>query len=45
MSNILKQVADFNNSLAFAKTCKLVCYFIQALAVRLFLSQVRGKLL
>jgi hypothetical protein len=52
VENILKQLADFNNSVAFNKACKLVYYFMTALAIALgagfanglFLSELRGML-
>ena len=44
MENILKKVSDFNNSVAFNKACKLVYYFMTALAIGLFLSELRGML-
>lgn len=45
MPNIIKRVIDFNNSVAFNKACKLVYFFMQAVAVGLFLDQIRGQLL
>jgi hypothetical protein len=45
MPNILKKIVDFNNSAAFNKACKLVYFFMQAIAVGLFLAQLRGQLL
>jgi hypothetical protein len=45
MQNILNRVIDFNNSAAFNKACKLVYFFMQAVAVGLFLDQLRGQLL
>jgi hypothetical protein len=52
MKGFLKQVSDFNNSVAFNKACKLVYYFMTALAIALgagfanglFLSELRGIL-
>lgn len=44
MENILKKVSDFNNSVGFNKACKLVYYFMTALAIGLFLSEFRGML-
>jgi hypothetical protein len=44
VENILKQLADFNNSVAFNKACRLVYYFMTALAIGLFLSELRGML-
>jgi hypothetical protein len=45
MPNILNRVIDFNNSAAFNKACKLVAFFMQAVAVGLFLNQLRGEIL
>jgi hypothetical protein len=52
VENILKKVSDFNNSVVFNKACKLVYYFMTALAIALgagfanglFLSELRGML-
>jgi hypothetical protein len=45
MPNILKKIVDFNNSAAFNKSCKLVYFFMQAMAVGISLGQLRGYLL
>jgi hypothetical protein len=45
MPPIFKRVIDFNNSAAFNKACKLVAFFMQAVAVGLFLNQLRGEIL
>jgi hypothetical protein len=45
MPDIFKRVVDFNNSAAFNKACKLVYFFMQAVAIGLFLDQLRGQLL
>lgn len=45
MLNIFQRVIDFNNSAAFNKACKLVSFFMQAVAVGLFLNQLKGELL
>lgn len=44
MKNILKNLTDFNNSAAFNKACELVYWFMTALAIGLFLSELRGVL-
>jgi hypothetical protein len=42
MEGFLKQVSDFNNSVAFNKACKLVYYFMTALAIGLFYPNSEG---
>jgi hypothetical protein len=44
VENISKKIIDFNNSAAFNKACKLVYWFMTALAIGLFLSEFRGVL-
>jgi hypothetical protein len=44
MKNTLNKITDFNNSAAFNQACKLVYWFMTALAIGLFLSELRGVL-